>query len=461
MKTEVSMKANEHGSSEVPLMATDGELLLVYHRHSEQAAFEQIVRRHHQLVLNVCRNVLRCNQDAEDAFQATFLILARRAKSLQHVESVAGWLYKVALRTAMTARRRKLRRKEETSVIELAHEHEAFRAIEKQELVLSLYEELAEMPEQLRTPLVLFHLDGKTRTQVAERLDTTVEAIKSRLARGRAKLRARLTQRGIGLSVAIAAACALNNKKTQAALVEHTVRLGVSEPANIPTSAIHDSITNLANEGAKNMTSTLTAKTVAFAMVLLLLVAGLSVTAPGQSSSPNPKHSSATLSNAHAPRGDVPVVSTHFVAASMGHKSSMISKATKERAIQALIKALRDESDKVRGQAAYTLGNIGIDSTKAIDALFDACVNPIGGKSFTSTLQAIGKIINDSDYAYGVLVGLVNSNEHRHIGLRIASHASRKSDELVNAAITVLEKEDDEDVRMLAVSLITKFTKPQ
>ena len=465
MNPEVSTNANEPNSRERPLIAADGELLLLYHRHSEQAAFEQIVRRHHQLVLNVCRNVLRCNQDAEDASQATFLILARRAASLQHVESVAGWLYKVALRTAMTARRRKVRRKEETNVIEVAHEQEAFRAIEKQELVLSLYEELAKMPEQLRTPLVLFHLDGKTRTQVAEQLDTTVEAIKSRLARGRPTLRARLTQRGIGLSMAIVAACALNHKKAQAALVDHTVRLCVSEPLNIPASGIHDSITSLAYEGAKDMTSTITAKTVAFAMVLLLLVGGLSVTAPGQSSSTKPKNSIVTLSNTEPPQADAPVVSPHFVVATATGQqkgsSSMVSKAARERAVEALIKALRDESDKVRGQAAYTLGEIGVDSTNAIDALFDACLNPISGKLTEGNLRAIGKIINESDYAYGVLVGLVSSNEHRHVGLEIASYSRRKSDELLNAAIKVLENDDDNDARDLAASLIHQFTKPQ
>ena len=346
-------------------------------------------------------------------------------------------------------------------MIEVAHEHEAFRAIEKQELVLSLHKELAAMPEQLRTPLVLFHLDGKTRVEVAEQLDTTVEAIKSRLARARTKLRARLTRRGVGLSLSIAAATAFtfDNKEAQAALVEQTIQLCLSKPGIRPASLRnHDSINNLAHEGAKNMSSALVGKTIAFAVVLLLLVGGLSV-APGHSSDLD--QTVLTLSNDETLQTETTPSTTNFVSITSSEDRNMISKAAKDKAIQAIIKALRDDSLTIRTRAARTLGEIGAESTEAIDALVESCKNPVDGELSDVNLRAIGYVINESDYAYNILIGLLNSKEHRHLGWKMASHAAlRKTDELVNAALAVLDSDDNEQVRVLAMNRLCYITAP-
>jgi len=462
MNRKVTTDTKELSDGETKSTATDGELLLTYCRHANEAAFEQVVRRHQRLVLSVCRSVLRADQDAEDAFQATFLILSRRAGSLQHARSIAGWLYRVALRTAMTARKRRVLHPVESGVIELAHEHEAFRAIEQQELVFALNEELANLPEQLRTPLVLYHLDGRTRIEIAQQLGTTVEAIKSRLARAKAKLRAKLSQRGVSYSVAVLSLYALDNTTTEAALIDHTVHLCTAEPFTIGSSNVYQSITNLAHDGVRNMSAALTTRALTVAAVLSIILGGLSVTAPGQSAIPIPEANLVSLSPTEPAKEETTVESTHLVVAApiTLENSSEISTATNRRAIQALIAALRDQSDTVRRHAAYVLGRIGSESTDATDALFDVCINPIGGKLSDANLQALGKLINDSDYAYGLLIGLINSREHQHIGLKIASFSTRESDELANVAIEVLETDEDDDVRDLAVTLIQRYTTP-
>ena len=150
--------------------------------------------RHSGLVYRVCQTVLGEKNDADDAFQATFLVLVRHARKLEAYASIAGWLYKVALRTAVAARTKR-GRKEQAIMTEPIEDSGAFSAIEQQELAFSLHEELAKLPEQYRTPLILCYLNGKSRVEVAQQLDVTTQTIKARLARGRAKLRSNLTRR--------------------------------------------------------------------------------------------------------------------------------------------------------------------------------------------------------------------------------------------------------------------------
>jgi RNA polymerase sigma factor (sigma-70 family) len=178
--------------------ATDAELLECFVRRRDEAAFEALVRRHGPLVLGVCRRVLRNEADAEDAFQATFVVLARKAASLRQRGLVGNWLYGVAHNTALKARamNQKRRAKEQQgAAARVAAPDGAW-----QELQGVLDEELSRLPEKYRVPVVLCDLEGKAIKEAARLLGVPQGTAASRLARGRAVLAQRLARHGIILS---------------------------------------------------------------------------------------------------------------------------------------------------------------------------------------------------------------------------------------------------------------------
>jgi RNA polymerase sigma factor (sigma-70 family) len=176
--------------------APDRYLLSHYlERHDEQA-FAEIVRRHGAMVLGVCRGVLGDAHDAEDACQATFLVLARRASAIRRQDSLAGFLHGVALRLAQraraaSARGRALARRAARPPQAAADD------LSWRDLRAVLHEELARLPAQYRAPLVLCYLEGLTRDEAAGRLGWPATTLKGRLARGRDLLRRRLVRRGL------------------------------------------------------------------------------------------------------------------------------------------------------------------------------------------------------------------------------------------------------------------------
>jgi RNA polymerase sigma factor (sigma-70 family) len=184
---------------------SDRQLLERFALAHEQESFAEIVRRHGPLVWGVCRRVLRQEQDAEDAFQATFLVLARKAGSGGWRESVAGWLQEVARRTALkalttAARRRKRERQVDTM------RHEAVTMSDGPELREAIDAELVRLPDHYREALLLCYVEGMSNEEAARRLRCPTGTVKSRLARGRELLRGRLLSRGIALPVAALAA---------------------------------------------------------------------------------------------------------------------------------------------------------------------------------------------------------------------------------------------------------------
>jgi RNA polymerase sigma factor (sigma-70 family) len=183
---------------------TDGERLMRFCRHRDEAAFRDVVEAHASLVWGVCWQLLRRREDVEDAFQATFLILARKAKSIRTCDSIAGWLYRVAFRTALLARQRRQRRGCEPLVEEPASLDEQLAAIERAEQCELLLDELNSLGARYREPIVLCYLEGRTRSQAADDLGITSAAVKGLLARGLRLLRRRLAQRGAALSSAAA-----------------------------------------------------------------------------------------------------------------------------------------------------------------------------------------------------------------------------------------------------------------
>jgi RNA polymerase sigma factor (sigma-70 family) len=196
----------------------DADLLKRFIASREEAAFAELVRRHGPTVLGVCVRLLGDTPDAEDAFQATFLVLARRASSVARPELLANWLYGVARRTALKARADAASRRR--------HEERAARpepAADLAEEVLwrdlrpVLEDELSRLPARYRVPLVLCHIDGQTHEEVARRLGCPRETITTRLVRARARLRSRLVRRGVALSAG-ALAVLLSADKLSAAV---------------------------------------------------------------------------------------------------------------------------------------------------------------------------------------------------------------------------------------------------
>src|SRR5262249_43494728 len=152
----------------------------------------QLVRRHGPMVLGVCRRVLRNWHDAEDAFQATFLVLARKASSVRGQVSASGWLFQVAYHGALKMRRNADRKR--TRILPDVMGSEADSGCPDWELRLILDEELNRLPEKYRAVLLLCHCEGKTRVEAARLLGWKEGAVKIRLERGRALLRDRLTR---------------------------------------------------------------------------------------------------------------------------------------------------------------------------------------------------------------------------------------------------------------------------
>ncbi len=182
----------------------DGQLLERFADHRDEAAFEALVERHGPMVLRVCRGVLADLNDADDAFQATFLVLVRRAGSIRKRDSLASWLFGIAGRVAARARvDAARRRKNEQAAARLEPCSASERDAPDPGLVL--HEELARLPEKYREAVVLYYLEGRSCEEAALRLKRPVGTIKARLSRARGLLRGRLGRRGVALPAGLAA----------------------------------------------------------------------------------------------------------------------------------------------------------------------------------------------------------------------------------------------------------------
>jgi RNA polymerase sigma factor (sigma-70 family) len=185
-------------------------------RQQDEAAFAALVRRHGPMVLGVCQRILRDPHDAEDAFQATFLVLVRKTGSLARPELLANWLYGVACRTALSARAEAARRRTcERPVVDRPVEGSA--DADWHDLRPVLDEEVSRLPDVYRVPFVLCYLEGKTNDEASRHLGCPKGTVLSRLARARERLRVRLTRRGLALSAGLGAAV-LTQKAAPAAL---------------------------------------------------------------------------------------------------------------------------------------------------------------------------------------------------------------------------------------------------
>jgi RNA polymerase sigma factor (sigma-70 family) len=205
--------------------ATDADLLRRFLESREEEAFATLVHRHGPMVLNVCRRLVQNSADADDAFQATFLVLVRRAASIRKPQLLGNWLYGVAHRVAARARVQAARRRvREMSEVEMIT---ADPCREGSEWSPVLLEELNRLPEKYQAPMVLCYLQGKTNQEAAELLAWPVGTVKGRLTRGRELLRKRLTRRGVLLSSGLLAAAltpSIGSAAVPAALADATIR---------------------------------------------------------------------------------------------------------------------------------------------------------------------------------------------------------------------------------------------
>ncbi len=219
------------GRGEEP--TSDRELLQRFSSQRDEDAFAALLRRHGPMVLSVCRRILHQAQDAEDAFQATFLVLLRRAATHSWRESIGGWLHGVATRIALHLRSDAARRTAEIPRTTESTVADPLEQMTARELLAAFDEELMRLPERYRTPLVLCGLQDKTQEETARQLGCSLSTIRRRLERGRHLLHLRLTRRGLelpaGLSVVLLA-------REASALVPPLLRASVGQilRGNVP-----------------------------------------------------------------------------------------------------------------------------------------------------------------------------------------------------------------------------------
>jgi RNA polymerase sigma factor (sigma-70 family) len=267
------------GDAQALAEASDAQLLERFTDRHEEAAFTALLRRHGAMVWSVSRRVLRCPQDAEDVFQATFLLLARKAASIRKRTAVASWLHGVAHRLALKAKaqgaRRQARERQaaERCTPPLTSEA-AWRRVQE-----ALDNALAELPEKYRSALVLCCLEGKTLQEAARQLGCPPATVGTWVARGRALLGRRLAHRGLTLSTAGLAALLLASAAPAAApptLVKATVKaarsLGAGQAADTLCSA---QVAGLVNGGLPTMF--LTRGKALTALLLAVVLAGAGV----------------------------------------------------------------------------------------------------------------------------------------------------------------------------------------
>lgn len=181
--------------------ATDAELLGRFVRNRDERAFSELVRRMGPTVYGVCRRMLRNTADADDAFQVTFLVLSRRASTVNPPGKVSAWVYGVAVLTSRKLRQTRLRRlNRERAVHPLPEAPVAEREVDH-EFLPAVDEELTKLPDKFRVPIVLCGMRGLTIEQAAAELGWPVGTVASRLSRGRARLSGKLAKRGIALSL--------------------------------------------------------------------------------------------------------------------------------------------------------------------------------------------------------------------------------------------------------------------
>jgi RNA polymerase sigma factor (sigma-70 family) len=183
---------------------SDRELLEAFTRTQDHAAFATLVERHGPTVMRVCRRVLPRPEDAEDAFQATFLVFARKAGSIRKTEAVLSWLHGVAYRAAMSAKRNAARRRQREGQAKAVAPADPSWQAAWREVQGLLEDEIQRLPSRYRSPFLLCCIEGRGHADVADQLALKLPTLRTRLSKARKRLKERLARRGVVLSVVLA-----------------------------------------------------------------------------------------------------------------------------------------------------------------------------------------------------------------------------------------------------------------
>jgi RNA polymerase sigma factor (sigma-70 family) len=259
---------------------SDAQLLEQFVSRREESAFAALLGRHGRLVWSVCRQVLHHDQDAEDAFQATFLVLAVQAASIRQGQAVSSWLYHVAHRIARKAEGKRSRQGRHERQAEAMKHVQPVSDLPWRELQVVLEAELQRLPEKYRAPFVLCCLEDKSRPEAARLLGWKEGTLSSRLAEARKRLQQRLARRGITLSAVLCAtALAVGAGPVPAALARQTLRTAVLYATDkaAAASVLTVKVAALVEGVTKTMFVTKANLAAAFLLVAGLLAAGFSL----------------------------------------------------------------------------------------------------------------------------------------------------------------------------------------
>jgi RNA polymerase sigma factor (sigma-70 family) len=397
---------------------TDGQLLECFLAHRDEAAFAALVRRHGPMVLGVCRRVLRNPQDAEDAFQATFLVLVRKAGSLRQRELVANWLYGVAYRAALETRAanasRRAKEKQVRDVPEPACQAEADVRHDWRPL---LDRELARLPDKYREVVVLCDLEERKRKDVARQLNIPEGTLSSRLATARRMLGKRLARSGLILSGAVAATALFRSAASAGVpgpLVQSTVRAATLVAAGSAAAGAISARVAAVTEGVLKTMWISKSKVLGTMLLAFSLLAGGGVvflqSALGHGPAPDPAARKTGEDAPRAGRSDLeglwtdlasadPVKAARAVAVLTADSKSSVPflkttlkpvKADPKRTAQ-LIADLGDDAFAVREKATAELEYLGTYARKDLEQALVDKPSPEVRKRLTGLLQALAK----------------------------------------------------------------------
>jgi RNA polymerase sigma factor (sigma-70 family) len=247
----------ELAAAKAAVDVSDNELLDRFIRGHEESAFEALVKRHGPMVLGVCQRILHHRHDAEDAWQATFLVLARKAASISQRASVGSWIYRVAYHMAARARKQTTTRQQRESHAAARTAPDPLAEVTGRELLTLLDEELQNLPDRYRSPLVHCYLEGQTRDEAARQLGCSESTVNRRLEQGKEKLRQQLAKRGLSLSAVLLTLALTQNRagnSLAATLVRETIKAGLTAAARgLIAGLVSPRVAGLANGALRGM----------------------------------------------------------------------------------------------------------------------------------------------------------------------------------------------------------------
>jgi RNA polymerase sigma factor (sigma-70 family) len=278
---------------------SDAELLERFVQRQEERAFAALVARHAPMVLGVCRRVLGDPHQAEDAAQAVFLVLARKAATVRPPDRLAAFLYGVARQVARNARRGDARRRRREAHAGQRAPRDPLDELTARELLAALDEEVQRLPETFRLPVILCGLEGKTQEEAARQLGWTPGSLKGRLERGRARLHERLVRRGLSLAVVLATL----------EVARGSVRAGVSavRARTAATGGVAPEVVALAEETIRGITVAKTRLGVVLLLTAGVLAAGAGLVACQVLAGPPPGRTASATGPDPTPDDKVPL----------------------------------------------------------------------------------------------------------------------------------------------------------